>query len=253
MIVNRYIELLLFHRIFLMSKLFKFPLDQKKFKTKGELYNHIETHYPNLINDDMPPSRLYFNLKYGKTEGKSVISGKPTKWNNITERYERFVDDSEREQYRKMFKERMMQKYGKVHILDDPEQQKKMLSNRKISIDYKWNDGSISIVNSQYEYDFLNFIESSYQFNKDCFTEPPTIYYKLPNGNTSFYLPDFYIPSLNLIIEVKGTNNHYQTRDGYKEDIKAAATRKEGFEFLQLTDRMYISFNTFFKKHVLDN
>jgi len=236
-----------------MSKVFIFPLDKKKFSSKGYMYNYIEKTYPNLLSEDMPAARLYFNLKYNKKNGKSVISGLPTKWNNITERYERFANDAEKEQYREQFKQRMVKKYGKVHILDQPDQQIKMLANRNISKDYKWNDGSISTVNSQYEYDFLNFVESTYMFNKECFMEPPVIYYKLPDGKTSFYLPDFYIPSLNLIIEVKGSNKHYQNRDSYKEDIKAKATINEGFNFLQLTDKMYIAFNTFFKKNVLNN
>jgi ABC-type transporter MlaC component len=65
------------------------------------------------------------------------MTGKPTKFNTTTGRYERFADERAREAYREMFKKRMKQKYGKVHLLDEPDQQKKMLSNRSISSEYK--------------------------------------------------------------------------------------------------------------------
>lgn len=230
---------------------YTFPLDKQKFKTKQALYQHIEENYSHMVTEDMPPSRIYFNLKYNKTEGKCVMTGKPTKWNNATERYERFADENARKAYREMFKKRMKSKYGKTHILDDPEQQKKMLGNRKISLEYKWNDGRISVVNSKLELSFLNFLENTYRFNKDCLMEPPTIYYTIGKNTSSFYLPDFYIPSLNLIVEVKGTNPHYQNRDSYKEELKASATRSEGFNFIQINDENYIEFNSFFYNQVI--
>ena len=113
---------------------FTFPLDKKKFSSKAQMYDYIERTYPHLLSDDMPASRLYFNLKYNKTVGRSVISGKPTKWNPITERYERFANDHEKALYVKEFKARMKAKYGKEHLLNDPNKQKEMLSNRTISI-----------------------------------------------------------------------------------------------------------------------
>ena len=234
------------------SKQFVFPLDKKKFSSKPLMYAYIEENYSNMLSEEISPARLYFNLKYNKTEGKSVISGKPTPWNEVTERYERFADEEERKQYRQLFRSRMIKKYGKDHILDEPEQQKLMLQNRSISKEYKWGNGETSVVNSLYEFDFLNFVEGIYHFNKSCFTEPPTIYYK-DGDNMNFYLPDFYIPSLNLIVEVKGSNGHYQNRDSYKEKLKASATIKEGFNFIQINDRNYTPFNIFFKKQVLDN
>jgi len=235
------------------NKTFMFPLDKKKFKSKGEMYAYIEENYPKLLSTDVSPARLYFNLKYRKTVGKCVMTGLPTKWNEVTERYERFHDDKAKEAYREMFKRRMLSKFGKYHILNEPEQQKKMLDNRGITIDYKWNDGSITKVNSKLEEKFLLFLETTYHFNKECFMEAPTIYYKLDNGTSAFYLPDFYIPSLNLIVEIKGSNPHYQERDSYKEKLKAQYTRGEGFNFVQINDENYLEFNTFFLNKVILN
>lgn len=236
-----------------MSKTFTFPLDKKKFNTKGSLYAYIETNYSGMLSDEMPPSRLYFNLKYGKTVGKCVMTGKPTKWNETTERYERFYDEAARQAYRDMFKQRMKAKYNAYHLLDDPEQQKKMLDSRSISIDYKWNDGTVTKVNSKLEEKFLEFLENIYQFHSEAITEAPTIYYKIDSNTSSFYLPDFYIPSLQLIIEIKGSNPHYQARDEQKEILKAKATIAEGFNFIQINDEKYIEFHKFFKEKVLEN
>ena len=41
------------------------------------------------------------------------MSGKPTKFNLVTCRYERFADEADRQAYREMFKKRMKQVYGK--------------------------------------------------------------------------------------------------------------------------------------------
>lgn len=233
-------------------KKFTFPLDRSKFTSKPLMFQYIEDKYPELLSDEMSPSRLYFNLKYNKTHGTCVMSGKPTQWNEITQRYERFAGEKERLAYREMFKRRMIGKYGKEHILDEPEQQKKMLDNRGISQEYTFSNGSIWKVNSQYEINFLSFVDSSYCFTADCFSEPPTIYYKI-DKDVHFYLPDFYIPSLNLIIEVKGSNPHYQQRDAFKEKLKAEATKKEGFDFLQVNDNIFMKFNGYFKTNVLEN
>ena len=231
--------------------IYRFPLDGKKFNSKATMYAYIEKNYKHMLSNEMTPARLYFNLKYNKTSGKCVISGKPTKWNEELGRYERFYSSKEVELYKQQFKERMMKKYGKDSLMNDPEHQKKMLDSRSIAIDYKWLDGSITKVSSTYEHDFLSYVEEVYNFKKSDFSEPPTIYYK-EDGTTKFYIPDFYIPNLNLIIEIKGSNIHYQERDEARELIKKNATIKEGFNYVQINDKLYTSFNIFFKREVLD-
>lgn len=233
-------------------KTYTFPLDGKKFTEKAKLLEHINENYPHMLNDDMSAKRLYFNLKNKKVEGKCVISGKPTKFNEETEKYERFHSDREKELYRKQFTERMVNSYGKVHLLDSPERQKMMLDSRKISMEYKWLNGKITTVTSKYEYDFLAYVESHFKLTYDTFAPPPTFYYK-DDSVERFYLPDFFIPSLNLIIEVKGTNNHYQARDKYKEELKKKAVLLKKFNFIQINDKDYSEFNNFYKKHVLES
>jgi hypothetical protein len=233
------------------DKVFKY--EGRTFMTKDALYTYIERtkkdQMASLGWDD--PARFWFYVKYGKTKGTSVISGKETAWNPVTERYERFANEEEKQAYREQFKQRMMKKYGKTHITDEPEQQKKMLRSRRITNAYKWRDGSVTEITGTYEEHFLHFLETVYGFSSTQITEPPAIYYK-DNGEVRFYLPDFYIPSLNLIVEIKGANEHYQKRDEYKEKLKEDATRAEGFDFIQVNDKMYTNFNVYFKDKVLN-
>ena len=69
---------------------------------------------------------------------KCIICKKETQWNEATERYERLCSDACKKKYRQLFRDRM-KKSGKDpdKFLNDPEQQKKMLANRKISGEYE--------------------------------------------------------------------------------------------------------------------
>ena len=236
---------------YMKDKVFKY--DGKVFLNKQALYSYISENKKNEMQalgwDD--PSRFWFFVKYKKTQGTSVISGNPTEWNPVTERYERFANEEERKIYREDFKNRMIKKYGKEHLTDDPEQQKKMLSQRSISSVYTWTDGSTTKITGEFERHFLHFLESVYSFKSSYLTEPPTIFYKI-NNKVHFYLPDFYIPSLNLIVEIKGGNEHYQKRDQDKESYKKNAAESEGFDFVQVNDKVYTEFNVYFKDKVLD-
>lgn len=230
-----------------------FKYEGRTFLTKQALYDHIsrtkQDQMQQLGWDD--PARYWFFVKYGKTQGRCVISGKPTAWNPVTERYERFAGEAEKLQYREEFKARMLKKYGKTHITDDPEHQKKMLAARSIAQTYRWADGTETSVTGNYELHFLHFVETVYGFRPDYFAPPPTIYYK-DGDTTRFYLPDFFVPSLNLIVEVKGGNEHYQKRDERLEALKAEAARREGFDFVQVNDKIYTNFNAYFRAKVLE-
>lgn len=232
------------------NKVFKF--EGKTFPSKQALYQHInDTKMAELDKLNWEASRYYFFYKYGKTEGKSVISGKPTPWNPVTERYERFLPE-EKAEYVTMFQERMKKKYGITHLTTDPQHQKRMLDNRRITTEYTWLDGSKTKCTSQYELDFLKFLEFTYNFKSEYLMEAPIIYYA-DEESKKFYIPDFFIPSLNLIVEVKGSNPHYQKRDSYKEVLKQKATESAGFSFIQVNDKMYLAFNVYFKENVLEN
>ena len=232
------------------SKLFKCPFCSRKYLDKAALYDHMEKEHSEQLNK-LPAAQVYFNFKnkYALTKGngKSIISGKPTKFNLTTERYEKFADDAEKAQYRELFRQHMMKKYGKDTLLNDPDQQKKMLADRKISGDYVWDDGSKTTYTGEYERLFLDFINTMYDWAdpSDIIAPAPMIIdYKDSEGNQRFHIPDFYIQSLNMIINIKSSSNMgYRLRDIDDEKLQDEAIRKTSYNYVKIYDNDFKEFS----------
>jgi len=235
---------------------FHCPYCYKKYLKKPSLYEHIEECHSEYVSDEFPPSRLYFNYKYKKNTGHCVICRKETQWNNSTERYSRFCSEKCKKKYVEMFQNRVIKVYGKTtsQLLSDPEIQKKMLSNRKISGKYKWSDGSANIeYTGSYELDFLKFLDIVMRFeSSDIISPAPQIFYYNDNGNKRFYIPDFYIPSINTIVEIKdGEDNKAQyenrlVRDANKEKLKDEIMRNQtDYNFIKVVNKNYSLFLNF--------
>ncbi len=104
---------------------------REKYKSLEGLYSHIEEEHEELIPKDMSVEQYYYFMKTGKSHGNCVMCKGATKWNESTQKYHRFCSNPKcKEKYKEEFKKRMIGKHGKVHLLNDPEQQKKMLANR---------------------------------------------------------------------------------------------------------------------------
>lgn len=232
---------------------FKCPVCGKKYTRKQALYEHLEKEHPEVLGD-MSPAQFYFNWRNKKKEnhGRSIVSGKPTPWNEELERYEKFANEEERQQYRQMFVERMQKKYGKDHLLDDPDMQKRMLQNRRISGEYTFKDGTKFTYTGSYEKDFLEVLDQVFGWpGRDIMLPAPQIIeYKDPETNrVRFYIPDAFIASLNLIIEIKSEENkHYRQRDLHKEKAKDAAVKKTKFNYIKISDKDYVGFVKYLKE-----
>lgn len=189
----------------------KCPLCEKPYKELEDLYLHVEKEHSELIPDGYTSSRYLYYLKTKRTHGSCVICKQPTDWNNQTNKYHRFCNNPKcKEKYRKVFEERMIGKHGKVTLLDDPEHQKKMLANRSISGTYKWSDGGETTYTGSYEQDFLKMLDLLLDFEaKDIMAPSPHTYWYEYEGVRRFYIPDFFIPSLNLEIEIKDGGDFY--------------------------------------------
>ena len=185
------------------SNSFKCPICNKKYIEKKALYNHIQVAHPEFLNNGkVTPAQFIFNTRNKKSGGKCTICGKPTEWCETVERYERFCCSQCKERYRNMFKERMMKKYGKVHLLNDMDQQKKMLDNRKISGTYTWTDGRTKTTyTGSYEKDFLKFLDLFCNISpNDVFAPAPQVFEYDDEGTKRFYIPDFYIATINTLV-----------------------------------------------------
>lgn len=229
------------------------PLCDEHYKSLDGLYEHIEEDHDEDIPQDMTiPQYLYF-LRTGKAYGKCVVCKSKTEWNDKTGKYKRFCENPKcKEKYREQFKKRMIDKYGKTTLLNDPEQQRKMLSHRHISGEYKWSDGTIKTYTGSYELDFLKFLDLLMDFDSDdVFSPSPHTYYYMYEGEKKFYIPDIWIPSLNLEIEIKESDNthpHMQV-DREKERLKDNMMNSfKNINYLKIVDKKYDTFFNYLTK-----
>jgi endogenous inhibitor of DNA gyrase (YacG/DUF329 family) len=222
---------------------------EKQRSAKNALYRHMENKHKELLGD-LSPAQVYFNFRYNKTHGSCVICGKETKWNEATERYERFCSEKCKQAYRKEF-QRRMKAAGKENQMNDPEFQKKMLANRKISGDYLWSDKKTKThYVGSYERDFLEFLDLVMQMNPtDVMGPAPQIFKYKYEGKEHFYIPDFYITSLNLLIEIKdggdNPNNHPKIKavDKEKEKLKdKEVLRHKEYNYVKVVNKDYSIF-----------
>lgn len=236
--------------------MYKCPICTNKYKEKSFLYNHLDKKHGDQLNG-ISPSQYYFNKKNNKNGGKCIICRQSTEWNEVTERYERICNRKStncKEKYRQMFRERMIKIHGKDNLLTDPEVQKKMLEHRKISGEYTWkSDGKKTKYTGTYEKDFLEFLDIFLHFKStDVMSPAPQIFYYNYEDKKKFYIPDFYIPSINTIIEIKSfENKHYRARDIGQEKNKDREVLKSSYNYIKINDKKYDEFFDFlleFKK-----
>jgi hypothetical protein len=142
----------------------------------------------------------------------------------------------------------MISRYGKIHLLDDPEKQKEMLANRKISGSYKWSDGSGYFnYTGSYELDFLKYLDTILNWtSSDILAPSPHIYTYKYGDKDRFYIPDFFIPSLNMEIEIKddgsalNINKDSREKDKIKEELMKSNTTF--VKYLKIVNKDYTEF-----------
>lgn len=225
-----------------------------KFKELEDLYEHIEEDHESKIPSEYTVPQYYYYRKTGKVCGRCVICKKPTEWNKSTNKYHRFCKNPKcKNEYREEFKKRMIKSHGKIHLLNDPEHQKKMLANRKISGTYIWSDGTEFTYTGSYELDFLKFLDLTMGFeSSDVLFPSPHVYTYTYEGEEKFYMPDGFIMSLNTEIEIKESDNTHpkiQAVDKVKEKLKDdVLTSQKSFNYIKLVDKNNIDFLKFLDK-----
>jgi hypothetical protein len=144
----------------------------------------------------------------------------------------------------------MKNKYNVEHLLNDPKKQREMLSNRRISSVYKHSDGKEIEYTGTYELDLLQYLDNVLNVKSDDIIAAPFEFYYLgTDGNKHFYIPDYYIPSLNLIIEVKSSDNkHYRARD-YEDEILKDKCIPNEYNFIKVLEKDYTALNKAFIKY----
>lgn len=219
-----------------MGKTFKCMYCEKRLE-RAKLIAHIDKTHEELIPEGYDGARLVYDMVNKKVDscGYCRVCHKPTEWNPKLAKYDVLCDNPKcKEQLRENYKRNMLRVKGTYNILNDPEQQKIMLANRRISGVYKHSDGGKIQYTGEYERKFLEFMDLFMQMpSKDIISPGPTMEYTY-NGTKHIYIPDFYIPSINCIIEVKDGGDNLNN----KQSASMIASREKTLEKERIvTDR----------------
>lgn len=218
-------------------------------KDKYTMGRHYEMKHKELIRPDMTGFQWFYFLLTKKDHGSCIICGNNTEFNEQTMKYSRFCNNPKcKETYREQFKNRMIGKYGKIHLLDDPEKQKEMLGNRRISGIYTWSDGSSQFkYTGTYELDFLKYLDTVLHWKStDILAPSPHIYEYQYDNKTHFYIPDFFIPSLALEVEIKddgsalNINKDSREKDKIKDELMRS--NMTFFKYIKIINKNYTEF-----------
>ena len=239
------------------TKKIKCPYCDTYFIEMDSFVAHLEKKHPESIPPDETAWQQAYYLKTGKTEGRCVMCKSPTTWNESTHKYNRFCTKPEcHDKYVEMFRKRMIGKYGKVTLLNDADFQRKMLANRKISGTYEWKNkkGPKTTYTGSYEREFLKFLDLDLFYDPyDIIAPSPHTFEYIWNNEKHFYIPDFYIPSLNLEVEIKdggdNPNMHekIQAVDKGKERAKdlVMQSNKNNFNYIKVVNKEHDKFLRF--------
>lgn len=228
---------------------FKCPECGMKFSSMSGWSKHIKVHHPGLKPKGYTDMQFLYYCITGKTHGSCIQCGKDTTWNESNGKYNRFCNNPKcKQEYTKIAKQRMIDKYGKAHLLNDPNMQRKMLKNKSISGSYKFSNksGFVDYVGS-YEKDFLYVMDHIMGFSaKDIMGPSPHNYIYMYEGKAHVYIPDFYIPNYNLEIEIKTDENMHhkiQAVDKVKEKLKDEVMSKNpSVNYFKILDKDYTEF-----------
>lgn len=232
-----------------MAKRYKCPYCELRDERK-KLITHIDKKHEEMLPEGYDGARIVYDMiNHTNGHGTCRICKKDTQWNSSSQRYDILCGNPKcKEAMREEYKKNMLRVKGTYNILNDPEQQQKMLANRKISGKYKYSDGTVFTYTGSYEKKLLEFEDAVMNIpSKDIMMPGPTIEY-MYKGEKHFYITDqLYIP-YNLIIEIKdgGDNKNGKETPGMiasrektieKEKV---ITDKGEYNYLRLTNNDFV-------------
>lgn len=223
---------------------YKCPYCDKRFD-KENLVIHVGNNHDEMIPENYSAFRFvfdYVNKKPAGYNGKCIICGKETGWDETKGKYNRLCNNPAcKKKYIQSFEERMMKSKGVTRISSTAEGQAKMLANRKISGEYKFQDGGIKTYTGTYEKKALEFMDKVMNIQSiDVTTPGPIMEYDF-DGKKHIYISDIYYAPYNLIIEVKDGGNNPNMRSMPEYRAKQIAKEKyiiknTDYNYLRLTN-----------------
>ena len=223
---------------------YKCPYCDKRFN-KENLVIHVGDKHDDMIPQGYSAFRVvfdYVNKKPAGYNGKCIICGNETGWDEAKGKYNRLCNNPEcKKKYVKQFEDRMMKSKGVTRISSTADGQAKMLANRKISGEYKFQDGGIKTYTGTYEKKALEFMDKVMNIKSEDVTTPGPIMEYMFEGKKHIYISDIYYAPYNLIIEVKDGGDNPNNRSMPEYRAKQIAKEKwiiknTDFNYLRLTN-----------------
>ena len=227
------------------SRKYKCPYCDYK-STREELVVHVDKKHHDLIPENYTAARAIFDFINGKNHGICMICKTPVyEWNDKINRYYNLCKNPNcKATVRQNALSRHIKVYNKPTLLNDPEQQEKMLSNRKISGTYVFTDGTKTTYTGKYERNALEFMDKVLNIpGKDIQAPGPVLEYEYKGEKHKWITDIYYIPG-NLLIEIKdgGSNPNNRPMQSYREKQIAKETMITSlgtFNYIRLTNNNF--------------
>lgn len=221
----------------------------QRFGEFNQLKLHAERYHKDLIQGEDIYKYLYEKRNPGPYIC-TICRKRPRVWNEKNHKYSRICDNPEcAKKAREIFSKNMKKVYGTDNLAQDPEYQAMLLANRSITKTFMFPDGGKINCVGEYELDLLNYLVKNHNYTSVDIVEcPASLYVKYMDVYTKkerYYIPDFFIPKYDLVIEVKDGSK-------YPIDSKAKAALKEQavikldkFNYIKIVDKNYSDFESF--------
>lgn len=229
------------------------PYCGRYFPKKDLVIDHMTKTHPDRMTDtDMTPAQILYYSTHGTIKGVCMCGcGKETEWNYKTGKPYKLSNDPK---CRERVYNAASKNYKAVHgisrgeAMKSAEEQKKMQEHRPTAGKYKFADGGELSYLSKLELSFLKFVDTVMELPSKCIMEAPQSfkYFDEQSKTERLYMPDFYMPDYNLIVEIKeggehpNTNQAYIEETKYKEKYKDRAMKLQNeFNFIKVVDNKF--------------
>lgn len=227
------------------------PFCHRYFAKKQQAIEHInKVHGAQLEKDGMDACQELYYATHKTLHGKCQCGcGRDTEWNYKTGKpYKVSTNPECRKRLRAQALVNHRKVYGVDTLLNDMEHQKDMQRNRPTAGQYVFADGGKVPYLSKLEEGFLRFCDQMMEFTSNMVQESPEIFtYTDPKDKKRHqYIPDYYLPDYNLLIEIKDGGEHPNTNPAfiketkYKVALKDDVMRKQKkYNYIKIVDGKY--------------
>lgn len=235
----------------------KCKLCGRRYVSKQALIEHIGRAHSANIPNDWSPARYECYLRTGKTTGYCVYCKTEVGFNEKTGKYNRMCGSATcKKKARELAQKNYIGLHGKPYTIDDPEVQRKMVYSKKTSGSYIFVNEITGakykvLYDSSFGKDFFQMLDLLLGWDGSDVSGPsPHTYYYIYEGKKHFYVPDAYIHSLNLEVELKdggdnpNTHPKIQAIDKVKESKKDAVmlSLKDQVNYIKICNKDYKEF-----------